>query len=432
LGSNVRTQALLRRIGVETNWVNIAVGGSTTLALKSDGKIWAWGENVHGQLGDGTKVSDRASPVLSILGHDWKQVATGGSHSVALKRDGTLWSWGNNLAGQLGDGTTNQSRPLVQIGSSTNWTRVWANLLQNVGQQTDGSLWFWGWDYTRSSAGSSISVPTRVSLDTNWVDVGMGDWMVFAIKSDGTLWAWGRNAHLYTGASPNANSWPAPVGRDNNWKACASFAQSCPVLMKRDGSLWVMDLSDRRGVAAVTGIVGGLIENNRLNIVADNTTLGGDPAFGVVKTLEIRYQLGPTNEVATFPENSNVSLGAPGETLTVTQALYGDPLLIRSTAGPWLTNSQPAQLRQILLPNKVVAFCGGRHMTGAALMADGEVWTWGEAMGQHTPAIPPLQFCSRLLGPVGIQVHWGEPGPVILDKPCRLGISAEPASTSRQ
>ena len=69
--------------------------------------------------------------------------------------------------------------------------RIWANLIQNVGQQSDGSLWFWGWDYTRSQKGSSIPVPTRVSPDTNWVDVGMGDWMVFAIKSDGTLWAWG-------------------------------------------------------------------------------------------------------------------------------------------------------------------------------------------------------------------------------------------------
>jgi alpha-tubulin suppressor-like RCC1 family protein len=179
--------------------VNLAVGGSSTLALKSDGTIWAWGENIYGQLGDGTTVRDQASPVRSVPGDDWKQVATAGPHSVALKRDGTLWSWGNNWAGQLGDGTTNHSRVPVRVGSSTNWIRVWANLIQNVGQQTDGSLWFWGWDYTRSQKGSSIPVPTRVSPDTNWVDVGMGDWMAFAIKSDGTLWAWGRQAHMKLG-----------------------------------------------------------------------------------------------------------------------------------------------------------------------------------------------------------------------------------------
>ena len=74
LGSNVRTQACLRRIGEETNWVNIAVGGSTTLALKSDGTIWAWGENIYGQLGDGSKVREQASPVRSVSGDDWKQI----------------------------------------------------------------------------------------------------------------------------------------------------------------------------------------------------------------------------------------------------------------------------------------------------------------------------------------------------------------------
>jgi len=76
LGSNVRTQACLRRIGEETNWENIAVGGSTTLALKSDGTIWAWGENLYGQLGDGTTVRERATPVRSVPGNDWMQVAT--------------------------------------------------------------------------------------------------------------------------------------------------------------------------------------------------------------------------------------------------------------------------------------------------------------------------------------------------------------------
>jgi Regulator of chromosome condensation (RCC1) repeat len=72
LGSNVRTQACLRRIGLETNWVNVAVGGSSTLALKSDGTIWAWGENIYSQLGDGTTAREQASPVRSVPGDDWK------------------------------------------------------------------------------------------------------------------------------------------------------------------------------------------------------------------------------------------------------------------------------------------------------------------------------------------------------------------------
>ena len=272
LGSNIRTQACLRRIGRETNWVSVAVGGSTTLALKSDGTLWAWGENLYGQLGDGTLAREQAAPVRSVPGDEWKQVATAGPHSVALKRDGTLWSWGNNWAGQLGDGTTRNSRSPVRVGASTNWTRIWANLIENVGQQADGSLWFWGWDYTRSERGSSIPVPTRVSPDTNWVDVGMGDWMVFALKSDGTLWAWGREANIFTGATnANANYSPLRVGTDTDWRACAPFCQKHPAFLKRDGSLWVVEGSDqprvtgRGGVTDVTTVVAGWATNSQLH-----------------------------------------------------------------------------------------------------------------------------------------------------------------------
>ena len=426
LGSNVRTQACLRRIGLETNWVNVAVGGSTTLALRSDGTIWAWGENLYGQLGDGSMAREEATPVRSVPGTDWKQVATAGPHSVALKRNGTLWSWGNNWAGQLGDGTTSNSRVPVQVGAGTNWIKVWANLIQTVGQQADGSLWLWGWDYSRSQKGSSIPIPTRVSADTNWVDVGMGDWMAFGIKSDGTLWAWGRQAHVYTGASSaNADSSPVQVGIESDWRACASFAGSCPVLMKRDGSLWVLDSSGDRGVADVTAIVTGLITNNHLICLADSATLGGDPAFGAVKSLQITYQLGGTNEITTFTENSPVRLGGAGPPLSILRAVYGDPKLLGGAAGPLLpaASNPPGQLRQIRLPSDVVAFCGGRHQLGAALTAEGEVWTWGETLGQHTRSIPPLQWCSSLLNRVGMNARWGDPEPVILKEPSKLQIS---------
>ena len=423
LGSTVRTQACLRRIGTDTNWVNVAVGGSTTLALKSDGTMWAWGENLYGQLGDGTKAKERASPVRSVPGNDWKQVATSGIHCLALKRDGTLWAWGDNWAGQFGNGTTSNSFTPVRIGSSTNWTRIWANLIESVGQQADGTLWYWGWDYTRSQKGSSISVPTRVSPDTNWISVGMGDWMVFAIKSDGTLWAWGREAHDYTGAAPEADSWPVRVGTNNDWRACASFAQSCPVFMKRDGSLWVLDASGDRGVASVTAIVSGLVTNNQLAFVANSTTLGGDPAFGVVKRLQITCQIGGTNQVCTFKEDSIVTLGVPSQPLRILSALYGDPKLFDAAPGRPLPapNDPPAQLRRIQVPANVVAFCGGRHKAGAALTADGEVWQWGQALGQHTRPVLPLQFAASLVGRVGIKVQWGDPAPVILREPARLG-----------
>jgi alpha-tubulin suppressor-like RCC1 family protein len=400
------------------------------LALKADGTMWGWGANYYGQLGDGTRLPQQSAPVRSVPGSNWKQVATTGIHSVALKRDGTLWSWGNNWAGQLGDGTTNHSHAPVQVGTSDNWIRIWANLIENVGQQADGSLWFWGWDYSSSNKSSgvpiqgfSIPIPTRVSPDTNWVDVGMGDWMVFAIKSDGTLWAWGREAHVFTGADATANSSPMRVGADSDWCACAHFAHHRPLFMKRDGSLWVLDGSDSRGVANVTAIVKGLLADDRLNFVADSTTLGGDPAFGAKKSLQITMQIGGTNCVKTFQEDSNVTFGESGQSINILRALYGDPKLFQQTNGFWLqaSNTQPAQFRRIALGKDVVAFCGGRHGLGVALTSQDEVWMWGEALGQHRGGIRLLQFLSGRAESRGSRCAHGRAAAGDSERTCAVG-----------
>jgi hypothetical protein len=252
----------------------------------------------------------------------------------------------------------------------------------------------------------------------------MGDWMMFGIKSDGTLWAWGRQAYVYTAAADaNADPRPGRVGADSDWRACASFAGSCPVFAKRDGSLWVLDASGDRGIANVTAIVSGLVTNNQLNFTEDGTTLGGDPAWGTPKILQITFRFEGTNRIETFAENASVTLGGAGPPLSIVRALYGDPDLIRNVAAgrPLPASiSQPAQFRRIQLPKDVVAFCGGRHKLGAALTASGQVWTWGEAMGQHTRAIPTLQWCSKLAGRFGINAQWGDPEPVIHKEPAKL------------
>src|SRR6266850_397731 len=139
------------QIGTATNWTAVATGGNQGLAhavaTKSDGTLWAGGNNLHGQLGDGT-TTDRASPVQIGTAMNWTAVAAGGSHTVALQSDGTLWAWGNNFYGQLGDGTTTQRTSPVQIGTATNWTAVSAGGSQGVAHtvalKSDGTLWAWG------------------------------------------------------------------------------------------------------------------------------------------------------------------------------------------------------------------------------------------------------------------------------------------------
>jgi alpha-tubulin suppressor-like RCC1 family protein len=96
------------------NVSTVAAGGSHSLALKTDGTVWAWGSNAYGQLGDGTTI-DRTSPVQVAGLSSVVSIAAGGDHSLALKNDGTVWSWGRNDSGQLGDGTTTNRSNVVQV-----------------------------------------------------------------------------------------------------------------------------------------------------------------------------------------------------------------------------------------------------------------------------------------------------------------------------
>ncbi len=247
LSDKRQNTASLRRIGNDNDWVSVAAGDAECLAIKADGTLWAWGENLNYQLGDGTKIT-RATPVRSIPGNHWKQAASGGTTSYAIKTDGTLWAWGNNWAGQLGTGNTKAVTNAVQVGTDSNWERIWAEGGQVLGLQTDGSLWFWGSLDGNGRGTNTIKVPTRVSPDTNWVDACFGYFTMFAIKSDGTLWCWGNTARFYThSGDTNVTLTPMPVGDATDWLSCNSGPNGFyQLLRKKDGSLWAMDASAHR------------------------------------------------------------------------------------------------------------------------------------------------------------------------------------------
>lgn len=138
LGGLTNRSTTLRRIGTDTNWISISSGPSHNLAIKSDGSLWTWGYNATGLANAPSAIR---SPVLAAPGNDWRQAAAGNHHVAALKRDGTLWTWGHNWAGPLGVGSTNSSDVPMRVGSATNWIKVWAGGLSTVALQSDGSLW---------------------------------------------------------------------------------------------------------------------------------------------------------------------------------------------------------------------------------------------------------------------------------------------------
>jgi alpha-tubulin suppressor-like RCC1 family protein len=243
--TNLDHSVSLRQIGYDTDWRSVAVGNQQCLAIKADGSLWGWGANFNNQLGDGT-TKTRPTPVPSVPGRDWKQ-AVAGTSSFGIKNDGTLWAWGNNWAGQLGNGTTKSASQAVQVGSSTNWTKVWGGGVQAVGLQSDGSLWFWGSLTGGSEDRHAIyQVPTRVSPDDGWVDVCFGYFTMFALKSDGTLWVWGHEARYYNPAGDASSLTPRQVGSGNDWQSMSSGSGFYLLLSKKDGSLWSIDASEHR------------------------------------------------------------------------------------------------------------------------------------------------------------------------------------------
>jgi len=174
----------------------IAAGGFHTVALKQDGTVWAWGNNDYGQLGDGTQTYSPTPVQVSGLSNV-TAIAAGDYHTVALKQDGTVWAWGWNYAGQLGDGTWTDSPTPVQVnGLSTNVTAIAAGGYHTVALKQDGTVWAWGLNGNgQLGDGTQTYSPTPVQASGlyNVTAIVAGDAHTVALKQDGTVWAWGWN-----------------------------------------------------------------------------------------------------------------------------------------------------------------------------------------------------------------------------------------------
>ena len=229
-------------------WKKVHCSDISTFAIKSDNTLWAWGQNSNGTLGDGTVVH-RSSPVQVLGTGSWKEI----SSSIGIKTDGTLWIWGS-----LGFPSNPTSSPL-QVYSGTAWSKISSSYRTlNAGIKVDGTLWIWGQNdfgqYGNNETlgeGSYRSSPVQtISGGTNWKDVIVGYNHVVALKNDGSLWTWGRNNYgqLGDGTIINRSSPIQTVNFGNNWKKIAAWDIGYSIgtaALKSDGSLWVWGLNDR-------------------------------------------------------------------------------------------------------------------------------------------------------------------------------------------
>jgi alpha-tubulin suppressor-like RCC1 family protein len=232
-----------------TNWKQVSSGIQHTVAIKTDGTLWTWGLGTNGQLGT-NDVTTRSTPVTTFAGGtNWKQVSGGGQQTAAIKTDGTLWTWGLGTNGQLGNATiTSVSTPVTTFAGGSSWKQVSGGFYHTAAIKTDGTLWIWGnGSYGQLGNGvttGNISTPvTTFAGGTNWKQVSSGGYHTAAIKTDGTLWTWGRNSGAFgpgalgTNDTTNRSTPVTTFAGGTNWKQVSGGGQHTAAI-KTDGTLW--------------------------------------------------------------------------------------------------------------------------------------------------------------------------------------------------
>jgi alpha-tubulin suppressor-like RCC1 family protein len=211
------------QVGSLTTWLRSSSGQDHTVALKTDGTIWSFGLNTSGQLGHGDTVSV-SSPVQIGSVDTWADVQAGANFTSALKDDGTLWTTGSSSYGQLGHGNATNLSSLTQVGSLTTWAKISVTANYTIAITTAGTLFAFGSSGNGAMGdGEDVnrSSPVQIGALTTWskLFLGFGGAAVMAIKTDGTLWAWGGNGEGQMGMGDRgiSRSSPVQVGSETDW-----------------------------------------------------------------------------------------------------------------------------------------------------------------------------------------------------------------------
>lgn len=371
--SSLNDSDLRSLAGVASGQISLSNFYSKTFGYK----LWAWGYNIAGALGDGT-ITNKSSPIQIGALTDW-YILDAGANTAAIKTNGTLWTWGYNQYGNLGRGPLVDTSSPVQLGSLTNWASV--NISKRYfymgAIKTDGTLWMWG-NNSQYGLGDGTattrSSPVQIGSLTNWSKLSCGEYHTMAIKTDGTLWAWGANVHGQCGTNTSGNYYSSPVqvGSDTNW-IDISAGIGFTIGLKSNGTLWSWGTND----------YGQLGYNTSYTYSCFNCTSSSGPPYyncfsGYYTTCTaIAYKSSPV-QIGSLTTWSKISAGAIHVGAIKTDGTLwtwgADEYLALGHSNTYVTNrSSPTQVGSLTTWSKLEF---GEY-SSTAIKTDGTLWAWG-------------------------------------------------------
>ena len=357
--------------------VSIWGGARGTIVMKSDGTVWTWGSNIGGKLGAGldSGTLNRTNLPSEVHGpgnidylHSINAIMGGEAHNVALKSDGTVWAWGYNAFGQVGNGTTNDTATPVQVGLESvpplsPVTKLGGRTYFNLAVKADGTVWGWGMNWSgqmgngtvNSSSGVQVSVPVQVSNSqvggaiNNPVQVSCGYTYGVVLLTNGTVWTWGTggNGELGNGTIGH-NYTPGQVVGLSNITAISSGWKHT-LALKSDGTVWAWgkNLNGELGDGTTISRSSPVQVHSLSNVV---TVSGGDYNSAALKSDGTVWKWG-LNDVGELGNGTTNNYANP-EPIQVQFDKFGAPF----------TN---------------IVQLAARDYHNIAIKADGSVWMWG-------------------------------------------------------
>jgi|GEM_PF-5356110 len=367
----------------------VAVGDYHALAVKADGTVWSWGFNSKGQLGNGSPERIVSHMEVQSL-NDITSVDAGSEHSIALKNDGTVWAWGDNTYGQLGDGTTAESFLPKKVDGLTDIVAIACGASHNLALKNDGTVWAWGNNaYGQIGNGTTANslLPVEVTKLTDIVSIDCGLYHSLALENNGLVQAWGQNNYGQLGDGTTTNRLePEPVSGLSYVKAISSG--DCHNLAIIGDSVWTWG-SNSNGQLG-NGITTAQLTPIQIGGLTNIETIEGDQnnSFVIKKDGSIwAWGGGPFGDDTA---NGRLTPGLINNIADIKAISFGNSfgIAIKEDDSIWGWGTLPFGSDQnsdinnavpVLAPgmNNVSLASGGKNHS-VAIKIDGTVWAWGD------------------------------------------------------